>query len=306
MRIAVLGGGGAMGGLFGALLAEAGHEVTLVDVSRAAVEAINRGGITIEEQDGSNRQIRLPATTDPASVGAVDLVISFVKCYHTDAAIRLALPMISSRTKVLSLQNGWGNADRIAQHVPPDRILVGVTYHSATLLAHGKVRHPGTGTTYLGQIGKSDTACLHALAEAFDASGLTCMLPPRIELEIWKKLALNACVLPLSACLSMLTHELAECEPARQEMADILGEVIAVTAARGHPLDFDERWAQILGLLTRARGAKPSMLQDVENRRRTEIDVINGAVVAAGQAAGVPTPHNAAMYAMVRALETRF
>ncbi|MDO5102269.1 MAG: 2-dehydropantoate 2-reductase [Lautropia sp.] len=306
MRIAVLGGGGAMGGLFGAYLADAGHEVILVDVCKEAVEAIRANGLIIEEKDGSIRQIKVEATSEPASVGTVDLVISFVKCYHTEAAITLALPMIGPRTQVLSLQNGWGNADRIAQVIGPEKVLVGVTYHSATLLAPGRVKHPGTGQTSIGKIDPADATRLDAISEAFTTSGLDCLLPPRIETDIWKKLALNACVLPLSACLGWLTHELAECESTREEMMAILREVIAVTEARGHPLDFDERWQAILGLLTRARGAKPSMLQDVDSRRQTEIDVINGAVVKAGKAAGVPTPHNAAMYALIRAIETKF
>lgn len=306
MRIAVLGGGGAMGGLFGAYLADAGHDVILVDVSDVAVQAINTHGLFIEEKDGTIRHMPVQATRDPASAGIADLVISFVKCYHTEAAVTLALPMIGPRTRVLSLQNGWGNSDRIAQIVGPDKVLVGVTYHSASLLAPGRVKHPGTGHTCIGQIGPADANHLDAICEAFTSAGLDCQRPPQIETEIWKKLALNACVLPLSACLGWRTHELAECEPTRAEMAAILEEVIAVTKARGHPLDFDERWDAILGLLTRARDAKPSMLQDVESRRQTEIDVINGAVLRAGRATGVPTPRNAAMCALIRAIETTF
>ena len=88
MRIAILGGGGAMGGLFGGYLARGGHDVTLIDVSQPAIEAINADGLAIEEKDGSQPVIRVPATDDPASVGPVDLVINFVKCYHTEAAVR--------------------------------------------------------------------------------------------------------------------------------------------------------------------------------------------------------------------------
>lgn len=306
MRIAVLGGGGAMGGLFGAYLADAGHDVLLIDVSEDAVQTINADGITIEESDGTVRRSQVRATSDPATAKAVDLVMNFVKCYHTAAAIKLALPVIGPETQVLSLQNGWGNAECIAELLGPERVLVGVTYHSATLLAPGKVRHPGTGSTYIGRPGHGDTGVLRTVSESLTASGLDCTPSSQIEIEIWKKLALNACILPLSACLGMLTHELAECESTREEMIEILKEVVDVSRARGHPLDFDERWTQVMGLLNRARGAKPSMLQDVESRRRTEIEVINGAVVREGMAAGVSTPHNAAMCAMVRAIESKF
>ena len=94
MRIAVLGGGGAMGGLFGGYLAKAGEQVTLIDVSRAAVETINRDGLKIEEKDGSMATVPVRASDDPKAVGPVDLIINFVKCYHTEAAVTAAKPMI--------------------------------------------------------------------------------------------------------------------------------------------------------------------------------------------------------------------
>src|SRR3712207_5387828 len=126
-----------MGGLFGGWLADAGNEVALIDVSTQAVEAINASGLTIEEKDGSKRHVRVRASSDPASIGPVDLVVNFVKCYHTDAAIRSAMPMVGPDTAILSLQNGWGNAPRIAAIAGEERVLVGLTYHSATLVAPG-------------------------------------------------------------------------------------------------------------------------------------------------------------------------
>src|SRR5690242_16153884 len=100
MKIAVLGGGGAMGGLFGGYLARAGEDVTLVDVSRAAVDAINRDGLVVEGRDGSTAAIRVKASASPAEVGPVDLVINFVKCYHTEAAIKAAAPMLGEATAI--------------------------------------------------------------------------------------------------------------------------------------------------------------------------------------------------------------
>ncbi len=143
MKIAILGGGGAMGGLFGGYLARAGNDVTLIDVSQAAIEAINANGLAIEEKDGSVPVIPVRATSDAGSVGPVDLIVNFVKCYHTDAAIRSAAPMIAAGTTILSLQNGWGNADRIAAIAGRERVVVGLTYHSGTLLAPGASSTPG-------------------------------------------------------------------------------------------------------------------------------------------------------------------
>ncbi len=306
MRIAILGGGGAMGGLFGGWLARAGNDVTLVDVSRPAVDAIAAGGLAIEEKDGSGDTIRLAASDDPARVGPVDLIVNFTKCYHTEAAMRAALPMLGEHTTVLTLQNGWGNAERLAGLVGRPRVLVGLTYHSATLLAPGRVRHPGVGPTYLGELDGTMSDRLARLAEAFAAAGFETHASPRILDEVWKKLALNVCTLPTAALLRLTADQLVAHDGTLAVMAALLDEVVAVAVAQGIALDRTERWEAITSLLRRAIGARGSMLQDVEARRRTEVDVINGAIAEAGRRAGIATPHNDTMLWLVRALEGTF
>jgi 2-dehydropantoate 2-reductase len=306
MRIAILGGGGAMGGIFGGYLARAGNDVTLIDVSKPAVDAINAAGLSIEEKDGSQPVIKVPASDDPAAVGPVDLIINFVKCYHTDAAVRAAAPMIARETAVLSLQNGWGNAPRIASIVGEDKVLVGLTYHSGTLLAPGKVKHPGSGMTFIGELSGKSTPRLETVVSAFRGAELETTLSTRILDEVWKKLALNACTLPTAALLRFFAHELVAFDGARSVMAAILKEVVAVAHAQGIALDYDERWTAITGLLEKAIGGKASMLQDVEAKRQTEIEVINGAIVDAGRRHQVPTPHNETMVWMIQAAERHY
>jgi 2-dehydropantoate 2-reductase len=305
MKFAILGGGGAMGGLFGGGLAAAGHDVTLIDVSPAAIAAINGNGLRIEEKSGEVRHVAVRATDDPKSVGVVDAVLNFVKCYHTEAAVRAAAPMIGADTALLTLQNGWGNAETIGKLVGADKVLVGLTYHSGVLAGPGHVRHPGIGMTYIGELSGSETPRLARITEALRDASFEVTTSTSILNEIWKKLALNCCTLPTSALLGLFSHELAAFEPMRDEMRALLGEVKAVAAAQGIALDEDERWATIIGILERGVGGKSSMLQDVEAERRTEIDVINGAIVAAGRRNGVATPHNVAMVNLVKGWEAR-
>jgi 2-dehydropantoate 2-reductase len=306
MRVAVLGGGGAMGGIVGGWLQLAGHDVTLIDISSLAVDAINEHGLHIEEKDGSVCIIPVRASLAPQEVGPVDLIINFVKCYHTDQAVRSALPMVGPDTVFLTLQNGWGNADRIAAIVGADRVLVGLTYHGGTLLAPGRVKHPGIGKTYIGEVSGLETERLRAVVDVFNGSGLEAQASSRVLDEVWKKLALNACTLPTSALLHFQSHELVAYDSMLSEMRAILEEVVAVAHAQGIALAVDERWAAITGLLKAAIGGRSSMLQDVEGRRQTEIDVINGAIVAAGRRCGVPTPHNDAMVWMIKSLEAAY
>ena len=306
MKIAVLGGGGAMGGLFGGYLARVGEDVVLIDVSRPAVDAINADGLKIEEKDGSISEIKVRASTAPAEVGPVDLILNFVKCYHTENAVRSALPMIGPETAVLSLQNGWGNADRIASVAGAPRVLVGLTYHSATVLGPGRIKHPGMGITHVGELNGTVTPRLEAAVGSLRKAGFEVSPSQSILSEVWKKLALNACTLPTAALLRLFAHELIEHQGMVDLMKGILAEVAKVAKAQGIDFDESERWSAISGLLQRAVGAKASMLQDVEAKRQTEIDVINGAIVAAGRKTGIATPLNESMVWLVKTLEETY
>jgi len=200
MRIAVLGAG-AMGSVIGGLLARAGSEVTLIDISKAAIDAINANGLKIEDKAGVIETVRLKATDQPGSAGVVDLLLVFVKCYHTEAAVTNALPMIGSHTTVLSLQNGWGNGPRIAKIAGEDKLLLGVCYHSATVVAPGHVLHAGKGMTFIGEVNGKMTDRLARVAKEFTSAGIEVTSTPNVLKEIWSKLALNVCTSPTSALL---------------------------------------------------------------------------------------------------------
>ncbi len=306
MRIAVLGGGGAMGGLFGGYLARAGEDVVLVDVSQASVDAIERDGLAVEEKDGSTATIRVKASSKPKDVSPVDLIVNFVKCYHTEAAIASASPMLGRDTAILTLQNGWGNADRIAAVAGKSRVMVGLTYHSGTLLAPGRIKHSGIGMTHVGELDGLKSQRLETAVEAFRKAGIETAASSRIVDEIWKKLALNVCTLPTAALLHFSAHELIQHEGTIALMQGLLAEVVAVAKAQGINLDQAERWQAITSLLKQAIGARASMLQDVEAGRQTEIDVVNGAIVEGGRRHSEPTPLNDAMVWMVKSLQAKY
>jgi 2-dehydropantoate 2-reductase len=306
MKIAVIGAG-AMGSVIGGLLAKAGNDVTLIDVWREAIDAINSAGLRVDDKAGNSETIRVRATDKPAEVGTADLVFVFVKCYHTEAAVKNALPLIGSDTIVVSLQNGWGNGPRIASIVGKEKLLIGVCYHSASALGPGHALHSGQGKTFIGEADGCMTDRLADIASVLGKAGIEVTPTTQVLKEVWSKLALNVCTLPTSALLRIHAPQLIQHEPMMEMMRALLREVVAVANAQQIALDFDERWEAITGLLKRlAPTAKGSMLQDVEKRRITEIDVINGAVVEAGQRLSIPTPYNSAMVWLIKALEESF
>ena len=302
MRIAVVGAG-AMGSIFGARFAQAGHDTVLVDVAAPLVEKLNAGGVTVVRGE-EETTTRVPATTDPTSVGPVDVVVFFPKCYHTAAAAELARPLVGPDTVVASLQNGWGNGDVLAEAFPAEQIVVGVTYNSGTVLELGRVSHPGVGPTTVGPFASESTAGAQRLADAVSSTGLEASVASPVRPEIWKKLILNAATLPPAALAGLAAGALTAQPDMHELVSETAREAVSVARALGYDIDPDERVAYIHGLLERAGPSKASMLQDFEAGRRTEIDVINGAVVKAAEETGVPVPLNRAFVALVKGWES--
>lgn len=302
MRVAVIGAG-AMGGMFGARLSEVGHDVLLVDVARQLVDHVNAHGLVVESE-GEQTTFALEATTTPADNDPVDVIVVFVKGYHTASAMELAEPLVTSSTIVVTLQNGWGNADTIASVTDPGRIVVGVTNNSATVRELGRVAHTGRGVTYVGPYDETGSpAHAELIAELLGRAGFEVEVRRRVRLEIWNKLVLNAATLPTAALTGMTAGALGEPGPMRDLVDDVAREAVEVAQANGYQLSVDERIGYIHQLLAGAGSGKASMLQDFEAARQTEIDTINGAVVAMGERAGVKVALNRALVALVKGYE---
>jgi 2-dehydropantoate 2-reductase len=300
MRIAVVGGAGAIGSIFGAGVAEAGNDTVLIDVAQTPVDVINARGLTIVDHEGRERIVRVRATTDPASVGPVDLVVMLVKCYRTDAAARLCADVVDSGTIIASLQNGLGNEEILAEHFGPRRIVAGVTYNAGTVLADGVVAHTDVGRTILGPFQGAALDHATAVQELLASAGLEAHVSREIFAEIWKKLVINASLAPASA----LTGSHPGALDSSVELVEALArEAVDVARGLGHNVDPEERVQMLRRMLANSSGAKGSMTQDFEANRKTEIDAISGAIARAAEQAGMSAPLNKAMFALVKAHE---
>jgi 2-dehydropantoate 2-reductase len=293
-----------MGGLWAGAIAKAGHEVTIVDVVPALIEAVRQSGIAVEEEGREDLHGTASATASPSEAGPQDVVFVFVKGPHTAAAAASLGPLLSADTAVASLQNGWGNADVLARWVDPRQLVVGVTYEGARVVAHGRVRRTGRGPTWLGPYqGDADAGCAQAVVSVMGSAGFEAGVSPDVRTEVWKKLVHNASCLPVAALTGLLTSELVEPGPVCDLVDALAREAVAVARAQGYQIDPEERIERIHRVLRASGLGVPSMLADVRARRPTEIETINGAVVRAGRDAGVPVPLNEAMVALVRGLE---
>jgi 2-dehydropantoate 2-reductase len=302
MRTAVVGGG-AMGAAFAADAAAAGRDVTIVDTAADVVDRIRDHGVTVETPDGT-RSVPVRATAEPAEVGLVDVAIVLVKGYDTRAAAGTVAALLGPDAFAVTLQNGWGNADVLASVVPSEQILMGVTYHSCSSAGPGHVRHTSRGPTMVGPyLVDGDASAAERVATFLDSAGWEAHATADIRTEIWKKLVLNAATLPAAALTGLETGELAQPGTLRDLVDALAREAVAVARAQGLSVDAAERIERIHALLRGGGSGKPSMLQDVEARRKTEIDTINGAVARMGVELGIDVSLNLAMVALVSAVE---
>lgn len=301
VKVAVVGGG-AMGTIFAAGLVSAGVDTTVIEVSTSLVALLREKGVVIVDADG-RRTVRLPVTSDPAEAGHADLVFFFVKCYQTESAAGLASPLIGESTTVVSLQNGWGNGDVLTRQFPANPLVVGVTYSSGSVREPGVIAHTNAGATFLGPYEEAYLPAAQRVATLLGESGFETTLVESIRTEIWKKLVLNSATLATSALTRSTASEL----DASDEMTDLIDaiarETTAVGRAAGYEVDEAERIRSIHEVLRDAGSGKASMLQDIEAGRRTEIDVISGAVMRVAASVDVPAPLNSALFALVKKYE---
>ncbi|KUZ65603.1 2-dehydropantoate 2-reductase [Burkholderia ubonensis] len=308
MRIAILGAG-AMGSLFGGLLAEAGEDVTLIDVNDAHLDAIRRDGLRIENDRGERRITTLravrPDAAQPARGEPFDLLIVFTKSLHTRAALDGVRALLAARTAVLTLQNGLGNVETLRAFVPPERILVGVTTWPADFVGPGHVRSHGAGAIRMMTADGATRPIASAAAAALTRAGLACELDADVWAAIWEKVAFNAALNTLCAVTGCTVDQLGACDDGPRIALAIVAETAAVARAKGIAVDPERIADKVRHAIDAHRGHRPSMLQDVLAGRRTEIDAINGAVVAAAREAGVAVPHTETLLGLVRLIDAR-
>jgi 2-dehydropantoate 2-reductase len=302
-RIVVLGPG-AMGCLFSALLTRGGADVVLLDRNPDRARLINDRGLILE-QGGRSETIAVRATADPAAAGPAGLVIVCVKAYDTAAAAGAAAAAAGPGADVLSLQNGVGNVEALVAALGAGRVLGGTTAQGANLVGPGHVRHAGTGETVIGEPGGGDRRARRAAA-VFEAGGVPARATDDLEALIWSKVAINAAINPLTALLKVRNGALAELPAARALMEAAAAEAAAVAAARGIKLLYPDARARAAEVARATAENISSMHADARAQRRTEIEQINGAVAAEAERLSVPAPVNAALTALVRALEESY
>ena len=302
MKIAVLGAG-AMGSLYGAYLSR-NNEVYMIDVNSKVVEAINQNGLILYEKE-QNKDVIFPvsAVTNSKDLGIMDIIIVFVKNIYTISAIEKNLSLIGENTLVLTLQNGAGNDRDLERFVKKENILIGTTEHNCANLEPGRISHNSSGITNIGMV-LYNIEILQQVSNIFKSCGINTEIYENIQEVIWNKLFINMSLNSVTAILQCKVGYLNENKDASQIVKMILSEAVDVAIADGTYFNKDEVIQKVQKHIEDDfHDVITSMNQDVLNKRITEIDHINGAVVRAAKDYGIQTPYNEFIVCLLHAIE---
>ena len=305
-RIAVVGAG-AMGCLFGGLLAEGGLDVTLIDVWQEHVDLINRDGLRMLGY-GGDRSISVRATTHPGDLEPMDVMFVQCKAPYTKDAVGRVLHLLREDSVAISFQNGLGNEENIGEVTGMERVLGGVTAQGAAVEGPGAVRNFGNLPTHIGEMGGGISERAERIAAALDRAGLQTSAVADVRQAIWKKLLANIAISPTSAIANMTIKQVFAVPELRETAFEALDEAVEVARAEGIDLNAAET-REVIDQIAGPEGTgdnKSSLCVDILNRRPCEVDVISGAVVRLGREHGIPTPVNKTLVAAIKALESHY
>lgn len=304
MKIVIVGPG-AMGCLFAAFLSKSKEEIWLFDKDKERSAKIEKQGITVDGFS-STWQVQLRATSDAKAVGEADVIVICVKAYDTKSALLPIKSLVGESTSVLTLQNGIGNIEVIAEVFGPDKVIGGVTNLAATLLDAGHVKFTGKGETVLGRIDGKIPVELRSIREVFNKAGLDTRISRDIKGLLWSKLIINAGINALTAITRVNNGRLLELENLRKIARNAVTEAVKVAKRKRVKLAYDDPLAKVEAVCEATSANISSMLQDVLRKKRTEIDFINGVIVRQAQELDIPVPVNEVLVGLVKTIEATY
>jgi len=303
MKIAIIGAG-AMGCLYGAKLSSVPeNQVFLIDVWKEHMDAINSCGLMMEEDGAFNNYGNLNACTDASFAGRADLAVIFVKSTLTREAVQSNIEVFGPDTAALTLQNGLGNIELIGEVIGVENVIAGTTAHGATMLGPGKMRHAGRGMTVIGEISGKESGRVKSICEVFNKAGLETVISDNVVGIVWDKLLVNVGLNALTGITRLYNGQILEHPEIEELMESAVLEGFEVAKAKCVRLGYPDPVSHAKEVCEATAKNKSSMLQDILNRKKTEIDMINGAIVRAGESLGVETPINKALFNLIKFFE---
>ncbi len=306
MKVVVVGTG-AMGSVYAGLLGGAGHEVWAVDRWAEHVDAIATSGLRVSGASGDRVVAGISAGSRPADAGPADLWLIATKAADVEAVAAEIAPLLRPDDMVMAFQNGLGAGERVARHVPEGHILVGIAEgFGSSIPEPGHVHHEGMRLIRIGELRGGLTDRLLALEAAWRDAGFNVKAFPDLPLMIWEKFLCNVTLSAPTAAFDVSVGELMADEEAWAVAVGCMLEAYRAGVATGVAFGFDDPVRYVTDFAATIPDASPSMRLDHLARRRSEVDVINGAVVDLSRELGLEAPFNQTLCAILRRREAAF
>jgi 2-dehydropantoate 2-reductase len=304
MKIAIVGPG-AIGLLFAYFLAKSKEDVFILDRRSKRAQRIKKDGIKLEGISGSHGS-KVNITCDPSEIAVSDLVLICVKSYDTQEAAKRIKPLLGANTMVLTLQNGVGNVQILEEAVGEERVIAGITNQGANVKGWGRVVHAGRAETIIGKRDKRVLGPIRDVARTLNKAGFQTRISKDIDSIIWSKLIINVGINAMTAVTRLNNGALLDYDGTRSIMKKLVSEAVKVCKRKKVKLIYDDPIQKVESVCRATSANVSSMLQDVLNKKKTEIDFINGAIVSQGAGLNIQTPTNEMLTNIVKTIEESY
>jgi 2-dehydropantoate 2-reductase len=297
MKIAIMGAGG-IGGCYGAILARAGSDVTLI-ARGAHLAAIQEKGLQLVQPE-DDFTVKVVATDDPSQVGPVDLVIFAVKGHQNRSAVPFIKPLVGDDTTVLTIQNGLGSAEELGQVYGPERVLPGSAFVISNIISPGVIKQQSpVPRVAFGESNGDRSPRATAIQETFSNAGIQSELSDDISRVLWSKMLYNSPANGMASAARLSPKDLIETPEGAKMFRSAIQEVADVGSANGVPFGEEDVQVAINLITARPMGARGSMQADLEAGRPLELEAMVGSVVRKGGEVKVPTPIFDVLYTLL-------
>ena len=298
MKIIIFGAG-AIGSLFGALLSK--NNDVLLFGRRSHIDAIKNNDLTIKGKTNLNVKINAESSLEKIAFSP-DLLILTVKSYDTEAAIKQLKKIIDKETKILSLQNGLDNIEKISNHINSEKIIAGITTHGAFFSKPGIVDHTGMGMTVLGDLNNTKSNFLDKVVKLFNEAEIETKESKNISEDIWNKAIINSSINPLTSIFQCNNGYLLENPILEKLLENICKESTSIANVYGINFSVDDMINKTKDVIRNTAENFSSMLQSIRKNKKTEIDSINGKLTFIGKENNVDTKLNDFLVRYIRSL----
>lgn len=306
MKIAIVGTG-AMGSVYAGLLGKAGHEVWAIDIWQEHIDAIASAGLAVSGASGSFVVDNLHVGRVPRDAGTCDLWVIATKASEVETAAAAIAPLLEPDSMVMAMQNGLGAGERVARHLPGEHVVIGIAEgFGSSIPEPGHVHHEGMRLIRIGEMQGGMTDRVQQLEETWRAAGFNVRAFADVSVMVWEKFLCNVTLSAPCAVFDVTVGELMANPEAWKVALGCTAEAYRLGLAREVPFPFDDPLRYVTEFAATIPNSSPSMRLDHLARRPSEIDVINGQVVALSRAVGLEAPYNETLCAIVRRRESQF